>query len=229
MSTRVQIPSKSKEPLSGARSEPAGAVRVGGVVVVQEWWGLSDFIKSTCDRLAQAGFVALAPDLYRGATAKSKEEAASMMGALDHKRAVVDIGDGAAFLRADGRCNGRVAVLGFCMGGALALAAAASLDGLAAVVPFYGLPHLPNEALAKIKVPIQAHFATHDDWAKASSAKAIQEAVRGGGGAMDLFVYDAGHAFMRSTDPSVYSESNAQVAWGRAVDFLKQRLSAAPA
>jgi carboxymethylenebutenolidase len=226
MSTQVQIPSKSNQMLSGARAEPGGSGRAGGVVVVQEWWGLSEFIKSTCDRLALAGFVALAPDLYRGAVAKSKEQAASMMGALDPKTAVNDIGDSVALLRTDGRCNGRVAVLGFCMGGALALAAAATLDGLAAVVPFYGLPQLPNEALARIKAPIQAHFATHDEWAKASSAKAIQEAVRGAGGAMDLFVYDTVHAFMRATDPSVYSEANSQVAWGRAVDFLKAHLSA---
>jgi len=229
MSTQVQIPSQSNESLPGARAEPGGSGRAGGVVVVQEWWGLSPFIKSTCDRLAQAGFVALAPDLYRGAMAKTKEEAASMMGVLDHKRAIGDIGDSVAFLRADGRCNGRIAVLGFCMGGALTLAAAATLDGLAAVVPFYGLPQVPNEALARIKAPIQAHFATQDEWAKASSAKAIQDAVRGAGGAMDLFVYDTGHAFMRSTDPSVYSEPNSQVAWGRAVDFLKQHLSAARA
>jgi carboxymethylenebutenolidase len=226
MSTQVPIPSKSKQPLSGARAEPAGVGQVGGVVVIQEWWGLSDFIKSTCDRLAQDGFVALAPDLYRGAMAKSKAEAASMMGALDHKQALEDIGAGVASLGADARCNGRVAILGFCMGGALTLAAAATLDGLAAVVPFYGLPQVPNEALAKIKVPIQAHFATQDDWAKASSAKAIQDAVRGGGGAMDLFIYDTVHAFMRTTDASVYSEPNAQVAWGRAIAFLKQHLSA---
>jgi carboxymethylenebutenolidase len=113
MTTQVQIPSKSKEPLSGARADPAGAGRGGGVVVIQEWWGLSDFIKSTCDRLAQAGFVALAPDLYHGTVAQSQAQAAELMGALDRKRAVTEIGDAVAYLRADARCNGRVAVLGF--------------------------------------------------------------------------------------------------------------------
>ncbi len=226
MSTQVSIPSKSDPPLMGARAEPAGKGKVGGVVVVQEFWGLSDFIESTCDRLAQAGFVALAPDLYRGVMAGSREEAASLMGALDKKRAVADIGDGVAYLRADSRCNGRVAVLGFCMGGALTFASACTLRGLAAAVPFYGLAQVPNEAFANVKVPIQAHFATQDDWAKASVAKQIQDAVRGGGGAMDLFVYDTKHAFMRHTDSSVYDETNAKLAWGRAVDFLKQHLAA---
>jgi carboxymethylenebutenolidase len=226
MSTQVQIPSKSKGPLSGAYAAPAGSGRAGGVVVVQEWWGLSDYIKSVCDRLAQAGFVAVAPDLYRGAMAKSKAEAAQMMGALDTKQAVTDIGDGVALLRGDARCNGRVAVLGFCMGGALTFAASAQVEGLAAVVPFYGLPQLPKEAFAKVKVPIQAHFASKDDWAKASSAKAIQEVVQASGGSMDLYVYESGHAFARSTDAEVYDEANAKVAWGRAIEFLKKNLAA---
>ena len=225
MTTQVQIPSNAKEPLSGARAEPAGKGRAGGVVVVQEFWGLSDFIKSVCDRLAQAGFVAVAPDLYRGAMAKSKAEAAQMMGALDFKRAIADIGASVALLKADSRCNGRVAVLGFCMGGALTFAAATALDGLTAVVPFYGLPQLSNEAVAKVKVPIQAHFATKDDWAKVSLAEGIKDAVRAAGGSMDLFVYDAVHAFARSTDPSVYDETNAEAAWGRAIEFLARHLA----
>ena len=225
MTTQVQIPSNAKEPLSGVRAGPAGRGRAGGVVVVQEFWGLSDFIKSVCDRLAQAGFVAVAPDLYRGAMAKSKAEAAQMMGALDFKRAIADIGASVAFLKTDSRCNGRVAVLGFCMGGALTFAAATALDGLTAVVPFYGLPQLTNEALAKVKVPIQAHFATKDDWAKVSLAQGIKDAVRAAGGSMDLFVYDAVHAFARSTDPSVYDEANAEAAWGRATEFLARHLS----
>jgi carboxymethylenebutenolidase len=226
MATMVQIPSKANAGLSGARAEPTGSGRAGGVVVVQEWWGLSDFIKSVCDRLAQTGFVAIAPDLYRGAMAKSKAEAAQRMGALDFKQAIADIGDGVALLRADPRCNGRIAVLGFCMGGALTFAASTAVEGLAAIVPFYGLPQIPSEAFAKVKVPIQAHFATRDDWAKASSAKAIQDVVRGAGGSMDLYVYEAGHAFARTNDAEVYDDASAKLAWARAVEFLKQHLAA---
>jgi carboxymethylenebutenolidase len=222
MTTSVSIPSKSK--LTGARAEPAGADRAGGVVVVQEWWGISDFIKLTCERLAQEGFVALAPDLYHGAIAQSKAEAAQRMGALDQDLAIAEVGDAAAYLKKDARCNGRVAVLGFCMGGGIAFTAAATVGGFAAAVPFYGLPQLPTARFGAVKVPIQAHFAKMDDWAKASVAEGIRDGVRAGGGAMDLFVYDAGHAFMRSTDPEVYSEANARVAWTRVVDFLKKHL-----
>jgi len=225
MTTKVQFPSKGGGQLTGALAQPSGTGKAGGVVVVQEWWGLNDQIKATCDRFAQAGFLALAPDLYHGTIAKTQGEASQLMGSLDGAKAVAEMGDAAARLQSDPRCNGRVAVVGFCMGGALTLRAACSLDGLAAAVPFYGVPQLPMDAYAKVKVPIQAHFAKKDDWAKASVAEEIQAKVRAGGGTMELFVYDAGHAFMRSTDPEVYSEESARLAWGRAVDFLNKHLA----
>jgi carboxymethylenebutenolidase len=149
-----------------------------------------------------------------------------MMGALDSRKAVSEIASAVARLKADPECNGRVAVVGFCMGGALTLAAACAVDGLAAAVPFYGLPQLTMDAYAKVKAPVQAHFAKKDDWAKASVAEEIQKSVRSGGGQMDLFVYDAGHAFMRWTDPAVYDGTNAGLAWERAIAFLKRHLDA---
>jgi carboxymethylenebutenolidase len=225
MAALVSFVSKAGGQIEGARAEPAGAGKAGGLVVVQEWWGLSDHIKALCDRFAEAGFVALAPDLYHGKRPATKGEAAQAMGALDKPRAVAEIGEAVAHLRADPRCNGKVAVTGFCLGGALTLAAACRLDGLAAAVPFYGLPDLPIDEYAHAKAPIQAHFAQRDDWAKAPVAEEIQKKVRAGGGAMDLFVYDAGHAFMRSSDPEVYDAASAKVAWERAVVFLKKHLA----
>jgi carboxymethylenebutenolidase len=225
MATQLTYASATGEKLEGALQRPAGPGKSGGVVVVQEWWGLSDHIRTLCDRFAEAGFLALAPDLYHGKIAKTKEEAGRMMGGLDTKKAVAEIADAATRLKAEPGCNGRVAVVGFCMGGALTLAAACSVDGLAAAVPFYGLPQLPLDVYAKVKTPIQAHFARRDDWAKPSVAEEIQKSVRSGGGQMDLFVYDAGHAFMRSTDPEVYDATNARLAWERALEFLKKYLA----
>jgi carboxymethylenebutenolidase len=226
MATQLTYASASGEERVGAFQKPADSGKSGGIVVVQEWWGLSDHIKTLCDRFAEAGFLALAPDLYHGKIAKTKEEAGRMMGGLDTKKAVAEIADAAARLKAEPGCNGRVAVVGFCMGGALTLAAACSVDGLAAAVPFYGLPQLPLDAYARVKTPLQAHFARRDDWAKSSVAEEIQKTVRSGGGQMDLFVYDAGHAFMRSTDPEVYDATNARLAWERAIDFLRKHLAA---
>jgi carboxymethylenebutenolidase len=79
---------------------------------------------------------------------------------------------------------------------------------------------------SKITAPVQAHFAKNDDWAKASIAEEIQGQVRAGGGQMDLFVYDAGHAFMRSTDPEVHHPESARLAWERAIAFLTKHLAA---
>ncbi|HEY8041694.1 MAG TPA: dienelactone hydrolase family protein [Polyangiaceae bacterium] len=225
MTTKVQYDSKAGGKLDGAVAEPEGTGKAGAVVVLQEWHGLNDTMRTLCDRFAQAGFVALVPDLYHGKIATDDSEAGKLMGGLDWGRAVAEIGDAVAFLQRHPRGNGKVAITGFCMGGALTFAAARHLEGLAAAVPFYGVPQLPMAEYARVKTPIQAHFAQVDDWAKASIAEEIQKNVRAGGGHMDLFVYDAGHAFMRASDASKYSPENAKLAWERAVDFLKKHLA----
>jgi carboxymethylenebutenolidase len=224
MTTEISFASKSGEKLQGARSEPKGSGKVGGVVVIQEWWGISDHIKGVCDRIAEAGLLAVAPDLYHGKRPATKDEAAKAMGALDWGRAIAEIGDAVAYLKADPRCSGKVAVTGFCLGGALTLASACNIEGLAAAVPFYGIPDLPMDAYARARAPIQGHFARKDDWAKASVAEEVQKKVLAAGGTMDVFVYDAGHAFMRSTDAEVYDAASAGIAWDRALAFLEKHL-----
>jgi carboxymethylenebutenolidase len=189
MTTQVKFASTAGEQLAGALAEPAGSGKAGGLIVVQEWWGLNDTMKSLCDRFAQAGFVTLAPDLFHGKLPATQEQAGQAMGALDKKKAVSEIGDAATFLRGQARCNGKVAVIGFCLGGGLTFAAARDVDGLAAAVPFYGLPDIPPDEFESVtRVPIQAHFARKDDWAKASVAEQIQKKVRSGGGQMDVYV-----------------------------------------
>jgi carboxymethylenebutenolidase len=224
MTTQVKFASKAGGQLEGALAEPAGTGQAGGLVVIHEWWGLSDHIKELCDRFAQVGFVTVAPDLFHGKRPSTQQEAAQTMMELDKKRAVAEIGDATAFVKAHGRNNGKVAAIGFCMGGSLAFAAARSIEGLTVAVPFYGLPDVPVDEFAKVRVPIQAHFAKKDDWAKASVAEEIQRKVRSGGGQMDLYVYDAGHAFMRATDPQVHDPAHAKIAWERAIEFLKKHL-----
>ena len=224
MSTQVKFASKAGGNVEGALAEPAGTGKVGGLVVIQEWHGLNPQMKAKCDRFAGAGYLSLAPDLYHGKVATNDEEAGKLMGALDWGKAVAEIGDAVAHLRAHARYNGKVGVLGFCMGGALTLAASRYVEGLACAVAFYGVPSTPLDEFAKVKVPIQAHFAKKDDWAKPEKAEQIQERVRSGGGHMDLFVYDAGHAFMRDGDPSHYDADAAKLAWDRTLEFLKKHL-----
>jgi carboxymethylenebutenolidase len=225
MAHLVTFASSKGDQRRAVRSDPAGSGKSGAVVVLQEWWGLSPFIKSLCDRLADAGFVAMAPDLFHGALPATKEEAAKAMAALDFPAAVAEINDSITHLAGDARGNGKVALVGFCLGGALTFASLCSLSGIAASVPFYGVPGLPMDAYARVKVPVQAHFAKTDDWAKPAIAEEIQKAVRAAGGTMDLFVYEAGHAFMRTTDPETYEPKSAELAWGRAIPFLKTYLA----
>jgi carboxymethylenebutenolidase len=224
MTTQVKFASKAGGQLEGALAEPGGTGKAGTLVVIHEWWGLSDHVKALCDRFAQAGFIALAPDLFHGGRPTTQEQAAQMMTQLDRKKALGEISDATAFLTGHARSTGKVAVTGFCMGGALTFAAARFVDGLAAAVPFYGLPDMPMDEYAKLRVPLQAHFARKDDWAKASTAEEIQRKVRSGGGQMDLYVYEAGHAFMRATEPQVYDAPSAKVAWERTIEFLKKHL-----
>ncbi|MDP9002507.1 MAG: dienelactone hydrolase family protein [Myxococcota bacterium] len=226
MTTAVTFTAKTVGRVVGALAEPSGSGKIGGVVVVQEWFGVNDHIKSLCDRFSQAGFLALAPDLFHGKLPTNEKEAGQTLGSLDKKNALSEVGAAVTFLKEYGRCNGKVAVVGFCMGGGLTFAAARYVDGLAAAAPFYGLPDVPIDEFATLKhVPIQAHFAKRDDWAKASVAEEIQKMVRSGGGEMDLYVYDAGHAFMRNTDPQKYDAPSAKVAWERTMEFLKKHLS----
>ena len=224
MSTMVKFAGKTGQ-LDGAMGEPAGSGKAGALIVLQEWHGLTDQMKGKVDRFAEAGYLALCPDLYHGKIATDDQQAAELMGALNWDGAIADIGAAVAHLRGHARYNGKVGVTGFCMGGALTLAAAVRVEGIACAVPFYGLPHIPVAKYATLKVPVQAHFAKVDEWAKASVAEEIQSSVRSGGGHMDLFVYDAGHAFMRETDPAKYDATSAKLAWERTLAFLKTHLA----
>ena len=202
--------------LTGAIALPAGEARGPGIVVIQEWWGINEQIQSIVQRWAAEGFVAIAPDLYHGKVAKNADEAGAMMKALDFPKAVGEIAATVEHLRSHPRCTGKVAVTGYCMGGALTFATAVNVRGIAAAVPFYGLPG--DLDWAKVDAPVQAHFAKHDDWATVAGAEKIKSAVKV---PMELHVYDAQHAFCNDKRPEVYNEECAQQSWSRAVAFVR--------
>jgi carboxymethylenebutenolidase len=218
MTQRVEFFSGNNE-VSGALALPAGAKRAPGVILIHEYWGLNAQIQSVAERWAQEGFVALVPDLFHGKVAKTSEEAGGLMKALDTNRAVQEIDSAVSYLRMHARCNGKVAVSGYCMGGGLAFASACSVKDLSAVVPFYGLPGSALD-FTKVDAPIQAHFAQHDEWATVDKAKKIQAAI---GDKMELHVYDAQHAFCNDARPEVYNAEAAGQAWARAVEFVRLR------
>jgi carboxymethylenebutenolidase len=210
---RVTFPSSAGE-ASGVLVTPAGGGKPPGVVVLQEWWGVNDQIQSVAQRYAEAGFAAIVPDLYHGQLAKDAEEAGRMMKALDFTKAVQEIAGAVQLLR--DHTNGKIGVTGYCLGGALAFASAVNIRGLAAVVPFYGLPG--DLDWSKIDAPVQAHFAKHDEWATVAGAQKIKAAVKA---PMELHIYDAQHAFANDHRPDVYNVEAAKQAWNHAVSFLR--------
>jgi carboxymethylenebutenolidase len=213
MSERVKFPSGAGE-AEGVLFGSAAA----GVVVIQEWWGVNEQIQGTAKKWADAGFTAIVPDLFHGKLARTADEASHLMKELDFPKAVQEIAGAVAYLKQRG-CK-TVAVTGYCMGGALTFATAVNVRGLAAVVPYYGYPGELD--WSKIDCPIQAHFVTRDDWATVELAKTIQSAVKV---PMELFVYEADHAFCNDKRPEVYDADACQLAWERALAFVKQHAS----
>jgi carboxymethylenebutenolidase len=187
-----------------------------GVVVVHEFWGLNAQMAAVAARYAAAGVPALALDLYDGRVAKSREEAAGLMANLDHARAMRIISAGAAALKTKGAA--KVASLGFCMGGAVALASAARTEGLDAAVVFYGLP--PELDPAHIRVPLLLHFARQDEWCTPTKVSALEHDLQKAGVSFTLHRYDARHAFCNETRTEVYEPGLAKLAFDRTVAFL---------
>ncbi|XXT19995.1 dienelactone hydrolase family protein [Sorangium sp. So ce429] len=223
MSEKVSFAAKDGSAATGEIVWPKQGGRSPAVVLIQEWWGLNDHIRSLLDRLGAAGFVALAPDLYHGKITVDATEANRLMTELDKPRALDEIAGAVRFLSAHERSNGKVGVMGFCMGGALSFAAAATIPELAAVVPFYGVPS-PAPDYSRVKAPILAHFAARDGWATPAAAEAIRKELAARGQSMELHVYDADHAFANDTRPEVFNPDAARIAWERSIEFLKQHL-----
>jgi len=193
-----------------------------GVVVIQEWWGLNPHICSIADRLAAAGYNALAPDLYRGRVTQNPDEAQHMMTGLDFPGATnQDIRGAVKHLAAAG---GKVGVMGFCMGGALALAAAVHVPELAAAVCFYGIPDKGFADPANIKRPFQGHFANKDNWVTPQAVDGLEKAMAGASLKPEIYRYDADHAFCNATRPEVYDAKCANLAWERMLAFWKKNL-----
>ncbi len=200
----------------------AGDSRTGkpSVVVLHEYWGLNDHIRRMVDRVAKEGFVAFAPDLYHGRVAKNREEASELKAHLDKAGGVeMELHVTADALRHRDP-NSKLGLVGFCMGGALALLGGASEPMYEAVVAYYGIPDPDKADVSKIQGRVQAHFALQDDWCTAERIADLERRLAGGRVRFEVHRYDAKHAFANDTRPEVYSEPAAALAWTRTVKFL---------
>jgi carboxymethylenebutenolidase len=190
-----------------------------GIVVIQEWWGLNDQICGVADRFARAGYNALAPDLYEGRLTAVPDEANHLMSGLDFTDAThQDLRGAALHLKSQ---SGKVGLMGFCMGGALTVAAAVHVPEIAAGVCFYGIPPAEFADPARIKIPFQGHFANQDDWCTPAAVDARETAMTGS--KPEIYRYDAAHAFFNERS-AAYDVACATQAWDRMATFLKAKL-----
>lgn len=197
-----------------------------GLIVIQEWWGLVDHIKDLADRFAAEGFVALAPDLFHGDMTKSPDQAGKLLMALNIGEAGKDIRGAARHLLAMPEVQPKkVGTIGFCMGGQLALFAAAEFpEEISAAIDFYGVHPKVSISPEKLEVPVQAHFAKRDNSTPEAQARAFVKELKAGGKTVDEYFYDADHAFFNDTRPEVYNPEAANLAWTRSLTFLRKYL-----
>jgi carboxymethylenebutenolidase len=194
-----------------------------GFVCIQEWWGLNDQIKKTADRLAEAGYRALVPDLYRGKVAKAADEASHLMTNLNFPDAAEqDIRGAVQYLKQSSK---KVAVGGFCMGGALTILAAVRVAEMDAGACFYGIPNVGADELKTIKIPLICHFANQDGHWTPAKVNDLEAALKQSKSEFEIFRYDAQHAFMNEARPEVYDPTSAKLAWDRTLKFLTKALA----
>lgn len=215
--------------VSGYLATPANSEGAPAIVVIQEWWGLNEQIRGVADRLAASGYRALVPDLYRGKMTVEEEEAHHLMDQLDFADAASqDICGAVQYLQSHTQ---KVGVTGFCMGGALTLLALNSLPELSAGVVFYGMPPLDYLDASAIKAPVQAHWATQDQFFPAEDVDKLEEKLRNGAVDIEFHRYLAHHAFTNETavgfgriPGTQYDPVWAQLAWDRTLTFFGRTL-----
>jgi carboxymethylenebutenolidase len=225
MGEMIEFPSNGST-CQGYLATPA-AGRGPGVVVIQEWWGLVPHIKDVCDRFANEGFVALAPDLYHGATASEPDEAGKAMMAMQLDQAAKDMGGAVDAVAARATGEG-VGVTGFCMGGGLALVLACQRpDKVRAVVPFYGVIPWPGAQpdWSALNAAVLGHYAEKDGFAPPDTVRALEAQLKSLGKDAELIIYPGvDHAFFNDTRPEVYDAKAAQLAWERTLAFFHRHL-----
>ena len=199
-----------------------------GVIVIQEWWGLVDHIKDVCDRFAAEGFVALAPDMYHGKSAKSPDEAGKLMMALRIDQAEKDLGAAVKYLlTSDSTTSRKIGVIGFCMGGALALYTATKNQNIGACIVFYGIHPKVHPDLPNLNAPVLGIFGEKDRSVPPNEVHELERKIKAQGKQVEMKIYTgADHAFFNDTRPEVYKKEAAADAWQRTIAFLRQHLSA---
>ena len=221
----IEFPSNGDR-ARGYVSVPASG-RGPGLIVIQEWWGLVPHIREVCDRFAREGFVALAPDLYRGEFTQDPDAAGRLMMGLEIPRAARDL-DGAvtALLSHEAVEGAKVGAIGFCMGGQLALYAATKSDRIGAVADFYGVHPNVTLDLSRLEAPVLGIFAERDGFVPPEAAEKLRSDLEGAGVRTQFHVFPGvDHAFFNDTRPDVYDAEAAARAWSETLAFFRAELA----
>lgn len=197
------------------------------MIVLQEWWGLVPHIKSVADRFAAAGYVALAPDLFKGEQTTNPDEAGRLLMTLNIQQTAQDLEAAASYLLGHEAVTSRkLGVIGFCMGGQLALLTATLSDRFAAVVDFYGIHPNVQPDFAKLNAPILGIFGEKDGFVPPEAVQGLEASIQQAGKSIEVHTYaDADHAFFNDTRPEVYNPKAATDAWNRTLTFFNQQLA----
>ena len=205
--------------------KPEAAESSPALIVIQEWWGLTDHIKDIAGRFTDLGYVALAPDFYDGFATKDPAEAGKLMQKLDQKRALEILNGAVDYLSALGDVNpSKIGVTGFCMGGTYALLLACHNRSIRASAPFYGdVP--PDDVLKNLSAPVLFLGADQDQWITLDKMNHLKAGLAKFGKEGEVKVYQGvGHAFFNDTRPDAYDKAAAGDAWERVKSFFAAKL-----
>lgn len=226
--TMVQYPSGNVT-MKAFVAAPQTKEKRPAVIVIQEWWGLTDHIKDIARRYAAEGYVAIAPDLYSRlghALTTDAGEAGKLMNTLKQEDGLNDLNATVAYLKSVPEVDGtRIGVTGFCMGGSYALMLPCVNPAIKAAVPFYGQVPNPDAPLQKLSAPVLYLYGEDDGWITKADVQRLAAALKKYNRPGEIKTYPgAPHAFFRDNDPSVYRPEAAKDAWGRTKAFFKQHL-----
>lgn len=221
----VEYADADGETLMGYLARPDSEEALPGIVVLQEWWGLNEHIKDVTRRFAEQGYVALAPDLYKGVVATEPDEARKLVMELDMEEAVREIQRAIGFLLEQDYVGGENAgIVGFCMGGRLVLMTAIQAENLGAAIAFYGSPLEPDQAAA-VNAPLLGLYGSEDGGIPVDAVMTMGDALTDADIEHEIHVYEgAQHAFFNDTRESSYDAEAAADAWERALSWFSTHL-----
>jgi carboxymethylenebutenolidase len=204
-------------------ARPEGIAEAPAVIIVHEWWGLNPHIEDVAQRYASEGFIAVAVDLYDGVTTKDSTEASNLMSALKTEEGIASLKIVLNGLRAMPEVIS-VGVTGFCMGGTYALLLACNAK-VEATAPFYGDVPVDTTLIGKLSCPVLFIGGEKDQWITVEKMKRLETALKQYAKPGEVRIYkDADHAFFNNTRPEVYSQTDAEDAWQRVIEFFNKHL-----